>query len=332
MRELGLNNSQISLRMMVSTSNNFTARLSDTGDQNFDLPQTDDMSDFFYRHDQKYIFLDHIGASKDENVLIEFLNMFPLQGETSFHDIFDEYTCKNFRERKSLAISMISTLINSQSKTKGEYVYTILDGLSDSCDEVYSIFKEVNPTRTHEVSSNLIWLHSILSDDLLVKLFNGKCDESAPFKGTIQKQSWLTRLVETNISSLISTTFKLESLIAVIKDEDEDTCGISESLINLLLDKTDNYRMIRREFFQILTSHYKNSRSSAIHYVKKYSSHTSSVTKIAVDEIKGQYDFTFIEKTTFFLSLFFTFLLSSAFHCLDVGADYSLLIESGNCR
>ena len=502
MRDLGFNDSQIVLRMAVSTSKAFIASLSDKGDHNFDLPQIAEISKYFHQHDQKDILLDHIFTANDIHVLLEFLNMFPMQGEESFYDIFNEYSSKPFEERKEVVIDSVSTLIISQSETIGNHVYIILNSLCNSryevysvfeetnskiekisslsilyetltperfiklfdnkskpslpsngliqtkawlsrivaelvhpelnstqdksfallntcltCEEIYSVIKDANPIQsddissnlnwlhsilsiplhirlfsaksepkcpsngtiknktwlnriivslmsepqcernslfdflnacltcdeichvvkdvntkqTNDVVSNLIWLHSLLSDDLLVKLFSGKCDESAPFEGNIEEQPWLIRLLETQIASLVSATFKLESFIAVIQDEDEGTRGISKSIINLLLDKTDNYRMIRREFFQILTCHYKDSRDSAIEYVKKYSSHTSSVAKIAVEEIKGQYDFTTVEKLSFLLSLLFTFFLSSAFHCLDVGADYSLLIRSGNC-
>ena len=542
MRGAGLNDRQILLRMMVSTSKDFTARLSDTRDQNFDLSQIADISKFFYQHDQRYVLFEHIASSKDIGVLIEFLNMLPVQGEKSFHNIFNEYLSKTFEDRKAVAINVISTLIEYKSNANHVYailnhfchscdevysvfkeanskveidsnlkllyetltpdllkklftnkshpsaplngqiqnkawlsrvvaslaspdnncnhnqifellnicltcdeiysvikeanpnqtnevssniiwlhsilsdnllvklfsgkcpesapfvgnideepwlirlletqipslvsaifklesikldsmfdeytskifeerkaisinvistlvkresienhVYTILNHLCHSCDEIYSVIKEVNPNPTNEISSNIIWLHSVLSDDLLVKLFKGKCPESATLVGNIDDEPWLIRLLETQISSLVSAIFKLESIQTVIEDKDEATYGISHSLVNLLLDKTDNYKMIRREFLQILTLHYKDSRDSAINYVKKYSSHTSSVTKFAVEEIKGQYDFTSVEKLTFFLSLFFTFLLSSAFYCFDVGADYSLVIQSGNC-
>ena len=81
MIDLGLNDSQIVLRMAVSTSKAFIASPSDKRDHNFDLPQIAEISKYFHQHDQKNIFLDHIFSAKDIHLLLEFLNMFPMQGE-----------------------------------------------------------------------------------------------------------------------------------------------------------------------------------------------------------------------------------------------------------
>ena len=101
--------------------------------------------------------------------------------------------------------------------------------------------------------------------------------------------------------------------------------------MTLLLDNTDNFRMLRREFFQILTSHFSDA-DEAINFIKKYSPHTSAVVKKATEEIKGQYDYTRVEKGLLFISLMFSFIFGSAFYGLDVGADFGLLIQSGKCN
>ena len=185
MRNLGLNDSQILTRMMVSTSK-------DIGD--FDLPQTADISKLFYLHDQKYLFLKHIGTSKDEHVLIEFLKMFPIQGK-SFHDMFKGYLSNDFEERKAVAINIISTLIKSE--TKGYYIYTILNSLCHSCDEVYSVFEGANSNFKIEfgLKTNLFLLYEILKPDLFAKLFINKSGPSFPIKGQIQNKTWLSRAI-----------------------------------------------------------------------------------------------------------------------------------------
>ena len=53
---------------------------------------------------------------------------------------------------------------------KAEQFYRLFDLTCTSCDSIYSFASESNPTRSTKISLNLIYLHSILSDELFIKL------------------------------------------------------------------------------------------------------------------------------------------------------------------
>ena len=51
-----------------------------------------------------------------------------------------------------------------------EASYVLLDFLCLTCDSVYSIACDSNNLKTNEISSNIMYLHSMLTDELFVKL------------------------------------------------------------------------------------------------------------------------------------------------------------------
>ena len=81
--------------------------------------------------------------------------------------------------------------------------------------------------------------------------------------------------------------------------------------MTLMLDKTNNFSVLRREFFGILTSNFPKCSKDAIDYVKKNCSETSNVTLKAVEEIKAQYNFTTTEKCVILGSLIVALVLGS---------------------
>ena len=58
---------------------------------------------------------------------------------------------------------------------KPEHFYVFLDQTCRSCDSIYSIISDCNDSKN--TSSNLFYLHSILSDELFVKLMCKKSEE-----------------------------------------------------------------------------------------------------------------------------------------------------------
>ena len=154
-------------------------------------------------------------------------------------------------------------------------------------------------------ASNLLNLKSeVLSDELFVDVMMSKSDSASPFTGHINEKPWLTRVIEAEQTLVLSYLFqnKKEDICNLIRKSGKDVMEsyISSSLISLLLEKSDNYRMLRREFFMILISVYGCDKSIA--YVKMHSKDTSIVSLKAVNELKDLFAFTNVQKfklTTF---------------------------------
>ena len=243
------------------------------------------------------------------------------------------------------AIEYLVFMLKNKDSFQPQEFSRIYDIFCKTCDDVYYVTTKINPNQStdlqkskinpnqSDISSNIMFLHSILGDKLLVELCSKKSKANGPLYGKIKQYPWLTHIIEVEMTTVLSYLFKnsRNDIINLVTTQNNASNQISTKLITLLLDNTDNFRMLRREFFLILTDHFDNAED-AIKCIKIYSTNTSVVVKKATEEIKGQYGYTKVEKGLLFLSLFLSFILGSAFYGFDVGADIKLLNESGKCN
>ena len=251
-------------------------------------------------------------------------------------DLTQKYVPNNdsrkFDQNKSNAFDCITHMSKEKDQFAFEQFYQVFYALSNSCQNVYDIVNELEKNETKSISSNLIYLNSeLLSEEFFVDLMMSKSKTESPFTGQIIMKSWLSRVIESEQPSVLSYLFlnKKEDICSLIKESGKDAFDASKSLISLLLEKSDNYRMLRREFFMILTT--VHDRDESIAYVKKHCKDTSSVSLKSVQELKDLFPYTIVQKLGLLLSLFISFLLGSLSYIVDVGADYSLLYESHKC-
>ena len=129
------------------------------------------------------------------------------------------------------------------------------------------------------------------------------------FHEKFNDRPWLSIVIESEqlnqpiLSYLFA--YKQQDVINMINSFEAESSDISRALMTLLLDKTDNHRMLRRDFFKLLTN--AKDCYGAIAYVKNHSDETSIVSSKAVQEIKDLYDFTGIQK---FLLFFIPWIMS----------------------
>ena len=101
----------------------------------------------------------------------------------------------------------------------------------------------------------LISLNSeLLSEELFIDLMKSKCNDKNPLTGLINDSPWFSRAIESDQVSIISHLFlnHEKDICDLIGSSDKYSVDVSKTLISLLLDKSDNYRMLRREFFMLL--------------------------------------------------------------------------------
>ena len=148
-------------------------------------------------------------------------------------------------------------------------MFEFLNCFCRTCDDIIEIMKD--PSSNDTTSSVLLCLHQFLSNNYIFDLFSAK-SKSNNFSGTIKGKSWLLSAVEAQDNILLSYIFSSKK-----KDVQDNIIlrgfttydKLSAGLIPLLLEKTNDYQMVRKEFFQIMTSYFINS-NDAIEYVKKY--------------------------------------------------------------
>ena len=194
-------------------------------------------------------------------------------------------------------------MMKSKDKFSYEKYYQIINVFSNTCQDIYEISYGITGYSKDKIASNLILLNSeLLSKELFVALMRSKSTGSDPFTGHINGRPWLSRIIESQQTSILSYIFDemREDVSNVIERTDNNSQDISKTLIPFLLEKNDNQRMLRRDFFMILTKE-KNS-SDAIGYVKQNSKDTSIVSLKAVREIQDLFDFTSIQKFKIMLS------------------------------
>ena len=263
-------------------------------------------------------------------------------------ELTEQYVKQNhpdkFDQNKKVAVECITNMTKSKDKFNPEHFYQVLFACSNSCQDIYDILIDLNQSdlntrlkqNKNEISvPNLIFLNlELLPKELFVNLMLKKSNQISSFHGHINNKPWLSWIIE---SDQLYPTFlpyifanKQQDIKNMIKASKDNFCDVSRTLIPLLLDKTDNQRMLRREFFMLLTD-VKNC-NDAIAYIKTNSEETSIVSLKSVQEIKDLYNFTQFQKVKIFATLLLTFLVGSLSYVLDVGADYKLLHNSYNCN
>ena len=233
-----------------------------------------------------------------------------------------------FNERTSNAVDCISNMrrFNSNNKFPNTFYsihfHQVLYAFSICCQDVYDIVNDIAENKNENISSNLIFLNSeLLSKELYIALMKIKSPKESPFTGNINGRPWLSRVIESQQTPILSYIFdEMRVDVAKVINSTESGCqDISKTLITFLLEKSDNQRMLRRDFFMILTK--EKDKSDAISYVKHNSNDTSNVSLKAVQEIQDLFDFTAIQKFKIMLLLIITFVLGASTYFLDVGAD-----------
>ena len=297
----------------------------------FDNYPSQILFDFFNSHNEQIHFREILSflimiSSYEKSLLIKVLDIFNQKQITLLEFHFDS--------NAPISDGMINTISNAVQdmqrfvlQFKAEHFFTLFDLICVNCDSIYTIIRNSNSSKTNEVTSNLIYLHSILNDELFIRLMMDKSGKDTPLDGKIHGNKWLVCVIEAQMTSIISFLLKEKQdlIINIINDRYENSTEISRSMMSLILDKTDNFSVLRREFFGILTSNFKKCSKDAIDYVKENCSETSNVTIKAVEEIKAQYNFTSTEKFSILGSLLVAFILGSVFYGLDIGYDYALL-------
>ena len=84
-------------------------------------------------------------------------------------------------------------------------------------------------------------------------------------------KSWLLSAVEAQDNELLTWIFNNkgeEVRDNIITRGVNEYDKISKGLIPLLLEKTNDYQIVRNQFFEIVTTHFSNSKD-AINYIKK---------------------------------------------------------------
>ena len=291
--------------------------------------------DFFKCFQRRSILFESILRSGSHELLESFLRLFI--DDLILSNLLNKFRLLQGMKRQerasldanSLVIECIKIMIKSNFKYHPKYFFTLLDLVCPTCDSIYIAAYKSNPNDFHDRNdffSHITHLHSILSNDLFIKLMVEKSDGCNPFSGGIEGKAWLARVIDAQLTSILSFIFKNRpnDVKRYIIGSGKNTTDLSKSLIDLLLNKTNNFTMLRREFLEILTSHLENS-DDAIQFVKQNSSETSNVSLKCVQEIKEQYNYSKIEKIVIFSTLCVTFVLGTAFYFADIGADYSLL-------
>ena len=77
---------------------------------------------------------------------------------------------------------------------------------STTCQDVYNIIAEMRKSN-NEMSSNILFLHSLINDKLFTDLLCNKSPNDNPFIGTIQDETWLFRAIEANLASILSPEY-----------------------------------------------------------------------------------------------------------------------------
>ena len=241
---------------------------------------------------------------------------------------------EKFDLNKSNAVECISNMIKSKDKFNNEHFYQVVFASANSCQEVYAILNDVTNDKKESFAPNLTSFYSeLLSEKYFVEIMMQKSNIKSPFTDYINNRPWLSAVIESQQLShpILSYLFvnKKRDVCEMINSSGSDSFDIFCALMNLLLDKTDNHRMLRREFFMILTSIKDCNESTS--FVKYHSMDTSIVSLKAVQEIKDLFDYTGFQKCKIFAIFSMTFLVGSLSYFLDVGADYSLLYKGFDC-
>ena len=273
-------------------------------------------------------FLTKISMDHKKYLMIDLLNIF-LEKQGKMLEICFSPSCVLSNKMICTIADVAQIMLRHPIQFKPDHFYVLLDLMCPNCDSINSVISYSNESENSETSSNLIYLHSILKDDLFIKLMIQKSGIATPFQGEIKGKSWFICVIEAKMTHVLSFLFKDKPnlIINVINEEYDNSNIISKSMVALIMNKTDEFSGLRREFFEILISNFHKKSIHAIYYVKNHSPETSYVTLKAVQEIKAQYDFTTMDKIKILGSLFVTFVLGSIFYGLDIGYDYALLAQ-----
>ena len=153
----------------------------------FDNSSSELLFDFFNNDNEKLHFRDVISflAMKSINENALFLHFISIFKDKQKKLLEIGFNTNQMQEMSGPMFYRFSDAIQEMRFIplfKREHIYALFDLICPNCQEIYCLISTCNASKSTDISSNLMLLHSILTDELFITLMIQKSGDSNPFK------------------------------------------------------------------------------------------------------------------------------------------------------